>query len=193
MFQFFNYITHLPWAVFRSSLLHPNAEFSANMQMNVWHMVWKAAKFSVHLQHLENNRHAAVLMASTWSINDGLTPGLHGVCPDMHVFVEDWSLLTKICRARWAVYRFFWLLPAKCAISSMAGPSRASSVTLLPNVHVSLNQPSSPDGSCTARTSVPIDTLAKPDVPYEHTVVWIRCETSLICNVSADIFIINVF
>lgn len=72
-------------------------------------------------------------------------------------------MLTKICGARWAVYRFFCLLPAKCTIGSMVDPSRASSVTLLPNVHVSLNQPSTPDGSCTVRMSLPTDTLAKPD------------------------------
>lgn len=170
VFQFFNNVIHLPWEVFRSSLLHPNGEFSANMQMIMRHMVWKAAKFAIYLQHLQNNHHAAVLMPSTWSINDGLTTGLHVARPDMCVFVEGWSLLTKICGARWAVYQFFWLLPAKCAIGSIAGPSRASSVTLLPNVHVTLNQLSAPDGSCTARMSLPIDTLAKPDA-WAHSSV----------------------
>lgn len=58
---------------------------------------------------------------------------------------------------------FFWLLPAKCGIGSMAGPSRASFVTLMPNVHVSLYQLSTPDGSFTVRMSLPVDTLAKPD------------------------------
>lgn len=152
-------------------------------------------KLQVISNILRNNRRAAVLMPSTWAVNDGLTAGLDVARPDTRVFVEDWSLLTKICEARWAVYRFFGLLPAKCTIGSMAGPSRASSVTLLPNVHVSLNQPSAPDGSCTPRSSLPIDTPANQ--MHEHIVAWIGCETSLMRNVSADKFVslilINVF